>query len=156
MKNLFYLTFIFLLISCSTTKELTSSKHIEFKSIAKNSNSGFEKLTQEVFNNQQDFDKAWATAWSHFSDPTPTPSIDFTKETIVLVALGMRNNGGYQLKINSVHEQGNEITVDYTEITPNSKCATTQAIVFPYEFISIPKTSTKVVFKTSEQVGDCN
>lgn len=143
-------------ISCSTTKNLESSKHIEFKSIAKNSNSGFEKLTQEVFNNQQAFEKVWTTAWSHFSDPTPTPSIDFTKETIILVALGIKNNGGYQLKMNSVHEQDNETTIDYTELTPNAKCSTTQAIVFPYEFISIPKTSNKIVFKPSEQVGDCN
>lgn len=155
MRILLFISSI-ILISCSSTKPLESSKHIEFKSIAKNSNSGFETLTEQTINNATDFEKVWAIAWSHFSDPTPIPVVDFKTETIILVALGTRNNGGYQLKINSVHELGNELTINYTETTPNPKCSNTQAIVFPYEFISIPKTSKKVVFKSSEQVGSCN
>lgn len=155
MRILLFISSI-ILISCSSTKPLESSKHIEFNSIAKNSNSGFETLTEQTINNSADFEKAWTTAWSHFSDPTPLPEVNFETETIILVALGARNNGGYQLKINSVHELGNEFTIDYTETTPNPKCTNTQAIVFPYEFISVPKTSKKVVFKNSQQVGNCN
>jgi hypothetical protein len=68
----------------------------------------------------------------------------------------MRNNGGYQLKINSVREETNEIMVDYTETTPNPKCTYSQSIVFPYEFISFAKTNKKVSFKVAKQVGSCN
>lgn len=155
MRLILFITSI-ILISCSSTQTLESSKHVEFKSITKNSNSGFESLTEQTINNATEFEKAWAIAWSHFSDSTPIPVVDFKTETILLVALGARNNGGYQLKINSVHELGNELTINYTETTPNPKCTNTQAIVFPYEFISIPKTSKKIVYKSSQQVGSCN
>lgn len=144
------------LVSCSTTKNQETSKHIDFKSVSKNTNSGFEKLTEQVIQNKVDFEKAWAIAWSHFSDPTPIPEVNFENETVVLVALGMRNNGGFQLNINTVHELGNVLTINYTETTPNPKCSNTQAIVFPYEFISIPKTSKKVTFNSSQQMGSCN
>ncbi|MGE0561608.1 MAG: protease complex subunit PrcB family protein [Flavobacteriales bacterium] len=155
MRFVFFITTI-IFISCSTSQHLELNKHIEFKLIAKNSNSGFENLTERTINNTTDFKKAWDTAWSHFTDPNPAPSIDFNTETVILIALGAKNNGGYQLKINSVHEQDNELTVNYTEITSNPKCTNTQAIVFPYEFISIPKTSKKIIFKSSQQVGSCN
>lgn len=142
--------------ACSATKTQVTNQNIDFKSVAKNTNGGIQELTQTFYTNQAAFEKAWKLAWSNFSDPTPTPQIDFKKNTIVLVALGMRNNGGYQLKINSVREEASQIIVDYTEITPNPKCNTTQAIIFPYEFISFAKSSKKIIFKTSTEMGSCN
>lgn len=156
MQQLSLIILTILFASCSSTKNQETSKHIDFKSVSKNTNSGFEKLTEQIIQNKADFEKAWTIAWSHFSDPTPLPEINFENETVILVTLGMRNNGGFQLNINTVHELGNELTINYTETTPNPKCSNTQAIVFPYEFISIPKTSKKVTFNSSQQVGSCN
>ncbi|OFY96757.1 MAG: hypothetical protein A3K10_12120 [Bacteroidetes bacterium RIFCSPLOWO2_12_FULL_31_6] len=144
-----------LFFSCSATKTQESNKTIPFKVVDKNTNGGFQELTQEVYTNQAAFEKAWKLAWSNFSDPTPAPIVDFNKEVVVLVALGMRNNGGYQLNINSVREETNQIIVDYTETTPNPKCSYSQAIIFPYEFISFAKTNKKVGFKSSITVGEC-
>ena len=153
-----YLSFILVTLfwfACSTTKKVETNQSITFKTIDKNTNGGFQELTQEVYTNQIAFEKAWKLAWSNFSDPTPAPIVDFNKEMVVLVALGMRKNGGYQLKINSVREETDEIIMDYTETTPNPKCTYSQSIVFPYEFISFSKTSKKVVFKSSSIVGEC-
>lgn len=149
-----YLLYI-LIFSCTATKIQESSGSISFRTVAKNTNGGLQELKQEVYTNQTAFEKVWKLAWSNFSDPTPVPSIDFNKDVVVLVALGMRNNGGYQLKINSVSEETNEIIVDYTETTPNPKCIYSQSIVFPYEFVSFTKTSKKVVFKSGSKVGEC-
>jgi hypothetical protein len=156
MKRIATITLSIILISCSATKTQESNKTIPFKVVDKNSNGGFQELTQEIYTNQTAFEKAWKLAWSNFSDPTPAPIVDFNKEMVVLVALGMRKNGGYQLKINSVREETNEIMVDYTETTPNPKCTYSQSIVFPYEFISFAKTNKKVSFKVAKQVGSCN
>lgn len=151
----FLLILSVILISCTSTKKVATNSSITFKTIDKNTNGGIQELTQEVYTNQTAFEKAWKLAWSNFSDPTPTPIVDFNKDVVVLVALGMKNNGGYQLKINSVSEEANEIMVDYTETTPNPKCTYSQSIVFPYEFISFTKTSKKVAFKSGSKVGEC-
>lgn len=155
ISKLFLLILSVILISCTSTKKIATNSSITFKTIDKNTNGGFQELTQEVYTNQTAFEKAWKLAWSNFSDPTPAPSIDFNKDVVVLVALGMRNNGGYQLKINSVSEETNQIIVDYIETTPNPKCTYSQSIVFPYEFISFSKTSKKVVFKSSSKIREC-
>lgn len=152
----FLLLLSVILISCTSTKKVATNSSITFKTIDKNTNGGFQELTQEIYTNQTAFEKAWKLAWSNFSDPTPIPIVDFNKNVVVLVALGMRNNGGYQLKINSVSEEPNQIIVDYTETTPNPKCTYSQSIVFPYEFISFEKSSKKIEFKTSTQLGSCD
>ncbi len=94
-------------------------------------------------------------AWSNFEEPVTLPKIDFTKETVALVALGMKNNGGYQLKVDNITQDQNNLTIHFTETTPNAKCNYTMAIVFPYEFIVFTKTSKKVVFKSNSAVGEC-
>ena len=154
-----YLSFILVTLfwfACSATKKVETNQSITFNTVDKNTNGGFQELTQEIYTNQAAFEKAWKLAWSIFSDPTPIPIVDFNKDIVVLVALGMRNNGGSQLNINSVREETNQIIVDYTETTPNPKCSYSQAIIFPYEFISFAKTNKKVGFKASTQVGSCN
>ncbi len=143
------------MFACSTTKKQANHSTFNFKSIDKNTHCGIQTSTQTIYSNKVDFERDWNLVWPNFEEPIALPKIDFTKETVVLVALGMRNNGGFQLKINSVSEETSQIIVEYTEITPNPKCSYSQAIVFPYEFISFVKTSKKVVFKSSTKVGEC-
>lgn len=155
MKYLSFILVVLFWYACSATQTIETNQNIPFNTVVKNTNGGFQELTQEFYNNQTAFEKAWKLAWSNFSDPTPVPIVDFNKDVVVLVALGKRHNGGYQLKINSVREEPNQIIVDYIEITPNPKCTYAQSIVFPYEFIAFTKTSKKVVFKSSSKVGEC-
>jgi len=142
-------------ISCTATKTQESSGVVSFRTLDRNNYSGMQEPKQEVYTNEKDFEKAWNIAWSNFEEPVTLPKIDFTKETVALVALGMKNNGGYQLKVDNITQDQNNLTIDYTETTPNPKCSYTMAIVFPYEFIVFAKTSKKVVFKGSSKVGEC-
>lgn len=161
IKNKKHIAINFLLIlsvvfsSCTATKVQESSETVVFRTLDKNTNSGMQEPKQEVYTNEKDFEKAWNMAWSNFEEPVTLPKIDFTKETVALVALGMKNNGGYQLKVDNITEDQNNLTIHFTETTPNPKCSYTMAIVFPYEFIVFAKTSKKVVFKSNSKVGEC-
>lgn len=155
MKKITYLLLV-ITFSCTATKVQESSGAVAFKTLDKNTNSGIQEPKQEVYTNEKDFEKAWNIAWSNFEEPVTLPKIDFTKETVALVALGMKNSGGYQLKVDNITEDQNNLTIHFTETTPNAKCSYTMAIVFPYEFIVFAKTSKKVVFKASTQVRSCN
>lgn len=161
IKNKKHIAINFLLIlsvvfsSCTATKVQENSGSVAFRTLDKNTNSGMQEPKQEVFTNEKDFEKAWNIAWSNFEEPITLPKIDFTKETVALVALGMKNNGGYQLKVDNITQDQNNLTIHFTETTPNAKCSYTMAIVFPYEFIVFAKTSKKVVFKSNSTVGEC-
>lgn len=155
MKKITTIIFSIIFISCTTTKTLENSNTVSFRTLDKNTNSGIQDSTQEVYTNKVAFEKAWNLAWSNYEEPVALPTIDFTKETVALVALGMKNNDGYQLKIDQITQDQNNLTIDYTETTPNPKCNYTMSIVFPYEFIVFAKTNKKVVFKGSSMVGEC-
>lgn len=155
MKKIATIILSIIFISCTATKTQESSSVVSFRTLDKNNNSGLQEPKQEIYTSKADFEKAWNLAWSNFEEPVTLPTIDFTKETVALVALGMKNNGGYQLKIDQITQDQNNLTIDYTETTPNSKCSYTMAIVFPYEFIVFAKTNKKVVFKGNSKVGEC-
>lgn len=155
MKKITATILSIIFISCAATKTQENSSIVSFRTLDKNSNSGIQEPKQEVFTNKAAFEEAWNLAWSNFSESTLLPSIDFTKETVALVALGMKNNGGFQLNIDQITQDKQNFTIEYTETTPNPKCSYTMAIVFPYQFIVFPKTNKKVVFKSITKVGDC-
>lgn len=145
-----------MLFSCASTKESTSNTgEIVFKSITKGKNSGFENPTTKVIVTQQELEIIWKQAWSRFSDVPQLPTIDFSKNQVVLIALGAKNNGGYSLEIEKITESKKEFTVNYFETKAGENCMTTQAIVFPFELIEIEKTAKKVVFNSSEKIVDC-
>lgn len=154
MKKITYLLII-ITFSCTATKVQENSGTVVFTTLDKNTNGGIQEPKQEVYSNENDFKKAWNMAWSNFEEPVTLPKIDFTKETVALVALGMKNNGGYQLKVDNITQDQTNLTIHFTETTPNTKCSYTMAIVFPYEFIVFTKTSKKVVFKSNTTVGEC-
>ena len=153
-----YLTLIFsiVLFSCTNTKETTSNiKEISFKSIEKGTNGGFENPTTKLINNQAGFEDLWQKIWNRTSDKPQIPEVDFSKNQLILVAIGAKNNGGYGLEIEKITETKNELNVIYFETKAGEKCMTTQAIVFPFELIEIEKTSKNVVFTSAEKIIDC-
>lgn len=152
-----YITILFsiIIISCSSTQETTSTKEISYKTIKAFSDSGFETPVTKVITSKSEFTKVWKQAMAHFGEAPEMPTIDFEKNQVLLIALGVKNNGGYKLQMDKVVENKNSIVVNYFENKPETNCVTTQAIVFPYELIEIPKNSKKIEFVKTEKVVDC-
>lgn len=154
-----YLTLIIssiVLFSCANTKDTTSpAKEFAFNSIKKTNDSGFESPTTKVIATQQELEKVWKQAWSRISDVPQLPTLDFSKNQVILIALGAKNNGGYGLEIEKLTETKNELVVNYFETKPGENCMTTQAIVFPLEIIEIEKNAKKIVFNSSEKIVNC-
>ena len=155
MKYIVIILSIFI-FSCKNTEQTTTQQEVVFKSIQRNTQSGFHEAETAVISSQEKLDEIWKQAWSHFSDIPPVPKIDFTQNQLLLIALGGKNNGGYGLEIDKIDEGNNEMIVNYFETKAGGKCMTTQAIVFPYELVEIKKSSKKVTFKSTEKVVDCN
>lgn len=152
-----YLALIFSIIvfSCSSTQETTSVKNINYRTLKASNDGGFEIPITRVINSKEELIEVWNQAMSRFSEKPEVPTIDFEKNQVLLIALGVKNNGGYKLQIDKVVESKNSIVVNYFENKPGANCVTTQAIVFPYELIEIPKNSKKVEFVKTEKVVDC-
>lgn len=81
--------------------------------------------------------------------PISLPAPDFNKETIIVVAMGTRPNGGYSLELDKITENAG-ITVYIKKISPGQNCITTQAFVYPLLVVAIPKTNLNIDYNFVE------
>lgn len=65
--------------------------------------------------------------------------VDFNKKDILVVYLGQKNTGGYQIDIESLKNENNIILVKKKEIAPKKGEMTTSVITSPYCIVAIPK-----------------
>lgn len=72
--------------------------------------------------------------------------IDFEKETLVGVFMGIQPNGCYDIYISSVIESKEKIIIQYKEGTPTPEVYCTLALVNPSYLAKIPKTDKPIEF----------
>ncbi|HEU5218786.1 MAG TPA: protease complex subunit PrcB family protein, partial [Gemmatimonadales bacterium] len=84
---------------------------------------GYQESTRTVINDSSSWQAAWGTLWA--SSPTQgglAPYVDFSVETVILVAMGEKPRGGYQIQITAVDSTPDKVYVSVTEASPGSGC----------------------------------
>ncbi len=104
--------------------------------------------------------QTWAVIWARLNagrqpDP-PLPAVDFGTERVILVALGQRNSGGYDIRIDSVvHFQRGSVTY-VTATAPGDRCVTTGALTQPVDVIRLSPSMEPIAFQQRAVVRDCS
>ena len=100
----------------------------------------------------REWDEFWREAGSPQSEdlsescenPAP-PRVDFSKYTLLVLALGQRPSGGYSALFQYVYERSSSVDVAALEVRPNGKdCIVTTAFTHPMTFALIPRTNKPV------------
>jgi hypothetical protein len=81
--------------------------------------------------------------------------VDFSEESVVVVALGERRTGGYSVEVESVVATDDGVVVRYVEGAPGPGCMTTQALTQPYRIIAIPRVEGPARFERSTETRSC-
>ncbi|MEA2706153.1 MAG: hypothetical protein QOH22_941 [Gemmatimonadaceae bacterium] len=120
------------------------------------SNSGFDKPERIVVRDAA----VWRALWSQIylrSAPVPAPpDIDFSREMVVVVALGSRSTGGYGILLEEASEDGPSGTaIAVRSTSPGSSCAVTLAFTQPVDVARLPLRQGDVRFVERAQVFDC-
>ena len=105
----------------------------------------------------QDIDE-YTRRWRGIVQGSPDaamPAVDFSKTTVLLVALGSRNTGGHTVRIDSVVSASSAITVFYTTTSPGSRCMSMQMLTAPVEVISVDRVPGAVRFRKKSVTGAC-
>ncbi len=85
----------------------------------------------------------------------PLPKIDFSKEMVVVVALGGRPTGGYGIVVDGAYERDERLEISVSSHSPRKSCFLTQGITEPVDIVRLPKTERSVVFRETEVVHEC-
>ena len=119
------------------------------------SNSGIYESLRIVISDAKAWRKVWEQIHTPFSPQPPLPEIDFSRELVVVVALGTRPTGGYGIIVDRAYQRDNRLEIIVRKQTPGKTCGTTQAITQPVDIARVPKTERLVVFRETEVVHEC-
>ena len=106
-----------------------------------------------VIKNRDEFNDFWKrlTAkvppgqWS-----PPLPEIDFTKEIIVVSAMGQRPSSGYWTIIDGACEVDGKVEVFVTNVEDVSCTGRLAVLTFPADAVRIPRTDLPIVFRETQ------
>ena len=111
-----------------------------------------EKGFREVIKSREEFSDFWKrfTAPISPNNQIPPPlEIDFSKEMIVVSAMGMRPTSGYWTVIDGACEVDGQIEVFITNVE-NKTCGGLTSLTYPADAVRLPRSDLPVVFRESQ------
>jgi hypothetical protein len=87
--------------------------------------------------------------------PPPLPEIDFSREIVVVAAMGRRPSSGYAIIIDAAYERNDQLEVVVRSVENRKGCAAYTIITAPVDIVRLPKTERPVVYHEIEIVPDC-
>jgi hypothetical protein len=125
MKTIFTSILLFSTISFAepvTQRELLSTSHSSLRALG--------LLTIE---DQEGFRQIWSLITR-----SPTPTVDFGNEFVLVYQDGDKPSGAYSTVIRSVKDEGTRLTVEIEQLAPGVGCAVTADIGNPVHVIALP------------------
>ncbi len=90
------------------------------------------------------------SVWTKFSK-SPAPQVDFSKQLVVAVFMGVKSTGGYHYELGN-NELDNSIWyIEVIESQPSVKEMVTMALTNPYILFTIPKTGKDPVITVRQE-----
>ncbi len=106
---------------------------------------GSADLETTVARNQQQ----WASLWQRING-TPPRALDIATEMGVMVQLGERPTGGYQVRLLRSFTENGRYVVEYSEVAPAPDRFVTQALTQPWVIAVVPASELPVVFRMAK------
>ena len=118
--------------------------------------SGFDKPTRLVVRDVLTWQTVWSQIYLRESPVPPLPAIDFSREMVVVAALGSHSTGGYSILLDSASEAAADgVAVTVNSSSPGSNCIVTDAFTQPLDVARLPLRHGPVSFVEQSHVSNC-
>ncbi len=129
------------LISCTG-----SAQTIPFQNLVSGQYSGLTEKTYQLINSQEELNSVWQEIYSIQIPPPPVPAVNFSKNSILLVALGEQKTSGYSIEIVKIEATSKEARVYLNLIFPSQASILLPALTQPFMLVKTPKINKAVQF----------
>jgi hypothetical protein len=106
-------------------------------------NSQIVRAGAHAIRSEADWQRLWATM-TRGGSYRPLPQVDFSREMLLVAAMGARSSGGYAIRITGVRETRRALTVSVLRRSLGPRCGATAAITEPADIVRVPM-STKPI-----------
>jgi hypothetical protein len=117
--------------------------------------SGYAIATHAVVSDRFTWAATWERFWGSLEPKPPVPTVDFATERVLLVALGGRYSGGYDIAVDSVVGYQGGATVYITGRSPGQGCFVTAALTAPAQLVLLPRPVEPVAFQERDVATPC-
>jgi hypothetical protein len=78
----------------------------------------------------------FAQVWSELG-AGDRPEVDFSRNVVVVAALGQRPTGGYEIAVSRVAQADGQLSIEVVETTPGPNCITAGAETQPVDMVVV-------------------
>lgn len=117
--------------------------------------SGLPDSARLVIRNRDEWADIWSRIVSNHGPTPPAPEIDFSREVVLVAAMGTRSSGGFSIAITNVAEEAGGLVATVVSTSPGPTCGTTAALTAPVDIVRVSRPSVAVRFVEQQAVHDC-
>lgn len=107
--------------------------------------SGIHSQVRQVIQDEATWRAVWQQIFAGRGSQPPLEPVDFSKETVLLAAMGDCSNGGFAIAIDGAFTDATGTTAAVSSTSPDPMCMggmmTAQVITQPLDVVAIPKAS---------------
>lgn len=116
---------------------------------------GITERSRLIIRNRNEFSQFWDQVTNSSSYKPPLPEVDFSREMILVAAMGERPSSGFEILIDGACEVNKQVEVSVRSLS--FTCGMQLAVLTaPVDIVRMPRTELPVVFKETEVTQDCN
>jgi hypothetical protein len=117
--------------------------------------SGVMQFSRQVIKSTKEWHDIWAVMHA-VNEPAPAlPEIDFNKQMVVVVAMGVRPSGGYSIMVTGVQVKDGVVEVSVESVSPGAQCFNTAALMQPVDVIVLDNNVRPIRFVEMEKIRNC-
>jgi hypothetical protein len=117
---------------------------------------GFAAPEQRIVRTSEELAAAWQQLTARGRAQLPVPAVDFSREVVVLVALGLKPSTGHSVQIDAIRSSGANTTVVAHAVTPARDCIAGSAITYPLDLAIVPRLPGEMTIALETAVQSCN
>ena len=125
---------------------------LPIRSLKKGAFSGIREVKEEVVKTADEWNKMWKQH-AAAGDSDKIPAVDFSKEMVVVAAMGTKRTGGYTIEIVGVEPKDKTLKISVKKTEPPPDAITIQALTAPFHFVAVPKSNLKPEFVEVKPAG---
>lgn len=124
-----------------------------WRTLAKGLVSGLTEPGRLVIRDEGEYLRTWMRHVSNLNRIGLPPAVDFSKEMVLVIAMGRRPTGGYVTDVVDVELRGRTLRVLVGERDPFLGSLQIQQVTEPFVFVALPAMVARVDFRTVREEG---
>lgn len=134
------------LLACGGQLPTSPAHGVPIVTVVAAQSSGIDAGREEVIRDPEAWERAWREIHARRTPAAALPAVDFSRQMLLLVALGERPDGCHDVEIAGVERAGDALRVTAHEIVPGPGCICTMALVQPVHVVGVERAAGEVRF----------